>query len=137
MAHNLRASGGYRYQCGLKSRRTGGETGLSWLGFAFTGITYPQYFLPKLVEYVCRKASVCIEHLPFEHASHPQILLRHKSNMLSLRIHDHVFVRLLESHHHIHELELSCHHYGGVCQYAGGGVFLVKHAIWVFRDVDW
>ena len=36
------------------------------------------------------------EHLPLEHISHSQILLGHVSDMLTLTIHNHVLIRLLE-----------------------------------------
>ena len=78
-----------------------------------------------------------IEHLPLEHVAHPKVCLRHESDVLSLRIHDHVFVGLLKAHHDVHELQLPSHNYSGVGKDAGGRMLLIEYAIRIFRDVDW
>lgn len=90
-----------------------------------------------LIEYMCRKTSVCTEHLPSHRVSHPQFPLCHKSDVITVRIHDDIFVRLLKTQHNIHELQLPRHYYGRIRQYAGGRVLLVENAMRVFWDVDW
>lgn len=103
------------------------------LAFAFDFLqlptTYSQDLFSILIKYMCGKAPVCTEHLSLEHAPHSQIFLRHKSNVLSLRIHDDIFVSLLEAHHHIHQFQLPCDDYSRICQYTGGGMILSKNAI--------
>ena len=67
-----------------------------------------------LIKNVCGEAPMSAEHLPSHHITHSQLHLSHIADMVALRIHDHVFVRLLKSQHYIHKLQLSRHHYGGV-----------------------
>ena len=98
---------------------------------------YPQDFLAKLVKDVRGEASVCAEHLSFEHVTHPQILLGHEAYVLPVRVHDHVFVGLLEPEHDIHELQLSRHHDSRVFQDVGGWMALVEDAIRILGYVDW
>lgn len=77
------------------------------------------------------------EHLPSHHVSHTQLSLRHVANVASLWIHNDIFICLLKSKHYIHKLQLPCHHYGGIREYARSRMPLVEHAIWVFGYVNW
>lgn len=101
------------------------------------GVTYPQDFLFVLVEYVRGEASVSPEPLSSHHIAHAQIPLRHVADVISLRIHDDIFVGLLESQHHIHQLQLPLHDDGGVDQDTRGRMPLVENTMRVFGDVDW
>lgn len=64
-----------------------------------------------LIENMCRKAPMRAKHLPSHHVTHSELSLRHEADMVSLRIHDDIFVRLLKPQHNIHELQLPRHHY--------------------------
>ena len=97
---------------------------------------YPQDLLAELIKYVCCEASMRTEHLSLEHVAHPKIPFGDESNMLTMRIHYHVFIGLLEPHHHIHQLELPRHHYGGIFEYVCSRMLLTENAIWVLRDVN-
>ena len=83
------------------------------------------------------EASVCAEHLSLEHVAHPQVLLGHEAYMLPMRVHDHVFVGLLEPDHDVHELQLSRHHDSRVLEDICSWVALIKDAIRILGDVDW
>lgn len=135
-----RLRGGRRRGYGRRSRRMGGGTwGLLVLErlWGLMGWTYSQDFFFVLVEYMRGEASVGPEPLSRHHIAHTQPPLRHIANMVSLRIHDDVFVRLLESQHHVHQLQLSLHDDGGVDQNTRGRMSLVENAMRVFGDVDW
>ena len=56
--------------------------------------------------------------------------------MVSFWIHYDIFIRLLESEHQIHHLQLSLHDDGGVGQDRGGRMTLVEDAMFVLGDVD-
>ena len=133
---------GRRRGCGRRSRRRGGGTGGvirtgNAVGLGGDGWAYSQDFFFVLVEYVRCEASVGPEPLSSHHVSHAQFPLCHIPNVIPLRIHNDVFVRLLKSQHHVHQLQLPLHDNGGVDQDARRRMFLVENAIRVFGNVDW
>lgn len=68
-----------------------------------------------LVEDMSGEAAMSAENLPRHSFAHRVVLLSDESDVVSLRIEDDIFVRLLEANHHIHQLQLSLHHDTGVC----------------------
>ena len=56
-----------------------------------------EHFFLMFVEDMSREASVCIEKLPLHHTAHAQISLCHVADMIAVRIHDYVFIRLFKA----------------------------------------
>jgi hypothetical protein len=59
--------------------------------------TYSQNLIFVPVKHMCHKTSVSAERLPCHCISKSLLLLCHVPNMISLRIHDDVFVRLFKA----------------------------------------
>lgn len=50
-----------------------------------------------LIENMCRETPVGIEELPLHHIAHAQIALCHVSDVIAMRVHNDVFISLLEA----------------------------------------
>ena len=82
-----------------------------------------------LIKDVRCEAPVCIKKLPLHHAAHTQISLCYVSDVVATRVHDNIFVGLLETQHYVHELQLSGNHNARVGQNARRRVRFIKHAV--------
>lgn len=60
-------------------------------------LTYPQHLVLVLIKNMRHEASVCAEPLTRHGIGHALLLLRHISNVIALRVHDDILIRLLES----------------------------------------
>ena len=63
-------------------------------------------------------------------------LLGQVSDVVTVRIHDYIAVRLLESHEDVHHFELALHDKRGVVEEAHGRVALLEDCIRIFWHVD-
>jgi hypothetical protein len=66
----------------------------------------------------------------------PAIMLCHISNMIALRIHDHVSIRLFKPKEQVHHLNLSLYDKAGVRQELCGRVLPSNDSPFIFRDMD-
>jgi hypothetical protein len=63
-------------------------------------------------------------------------MLCHVSNMVALRIHDHISIRLLKPKEQVHHLNLSLYDKAGVCQELRGRVLRLNDSPFIFGDMD-
>lgn len=99
--------------------------------------TYPQYLTLILIKDVRSKAPVCTEHLSRNCFANAMVLFRQETNMIPSRVHQYVFIGLLEAHQDIHHLQLSLHDNRRVGQYASRWVVWSEDAMPIFWYVYW
>ncbi len=98
---------------------------------------YPQNLLLKLVKNMRRKTPMRSEHLPRHHIASPQLPLGNKSNMIPLRVHDNVLIRLLKPNQDIHNFELPLNDNSRIGQDFCRRMLFMKHSIRVFENTYW
>lgn len=91
----------------ISKRMVGGTTVVSILRLATKlDSERPLNLLLILIKDMRRKTPMRSEHLPCHCFAYSQILLRNKSNMVSLRIQNHILVRLFKPKQNVHHLQL-------------------------------
>lgn len=96
------------------------------------GPVEPQYLLLVSIKDVRREASVRLEHLPRHGVAYAMLLLCEISNVVSVRIHDDIAIRLLKAHEDIHHLQLPLDDEGRVIEESHGWVGFLEDGMRVF-----
>ena len=100
------------------------------------GLVYPQYFLLIPVKNMRLECPVSLQPLSCHRLSYPTIMLGHISNVVSLRIHNDISIRLLEAEKDVHHLKLPLYNESGLCKDRSRWVALFENGIGIFGNMD-